>query len=87
MQLQLMTTITTKGQVTIPEAVRRALGAAVGDKVAFTDVIHNKKEVTMKIISSQSVEELYGSLKTSVAYVPHEKARKITARYLGKRYS
>lgn len=85
--MQVMTTITTKGQVTIPEAVRRALGASVGDKVAFTDVAHNKKEVTIKIISSLSVEEMYGSLKTSVGYVPHEKARKIAATYLGKRYS
>lgn len=85
MQLQL-TTITTKGQVTIPEAVRSALGASVGDKVAFTDVVHDKKQVTIKIIPSRSIEELYGSLATPVRYIPHEKARKIAARSLGKRY-
>lgn len=82
-----MTTITTKGQVTIPEEVRLALGASIGDKVAFTDVVRRTREVRVKIIPSRSVEELYGSLKTSVAYVPHEKARKIAARALGKRYS
>lgn len=82
-----MTTITTKGQVTIPEAVRSALGASAGDKVVFSDVVKKTKEVRVKIIPSRSVEELYGSLKTSVAYVPHEKAREIAARVLGKRYS
>lgn len=87
MQLQLMTTITTKGQVTIPEAVRRALGASVGDKVVFTDIANNTKQVTMKIISSRSIDELYGSLKTSVAYVPQDIARKIVAKYLAKRYT
>lgn len=86
MQLQL-TTVTTKGQVTIPETIRSALGVSVGDKVAFTDIARDRKQVTMKIIPSRSVEELYGSLSTSVAYVPHEKARTIAARYLGKRYS
>ncbi len=87
MQLHFVTTITTKGQVTIPEPVRRALGASVGDKVVFADVAHDTKEVMIKIIPSRSIEELYGSLKTSVGYVPHEKARKIAARYLGKRYT
>ena len=85
MQLQPMTTITTKGQVTIPEAIRTALGASVGDKVAFFDILHDKKEVTIKIVPSQSVEELYGSLKTSVGYIPHDKARKIAAKLLAKR--
>lgn len=82
----MLTTITTKGQVTIPEAVRRALGASVGDKVVFSDLVPEKKYVTMKVVSSGDVDELFGSLKTSVGYVPHEKARKIAARYLGKRY-
>lgn len=87
MQLHLMTTITTKGQVTIPEAVRRALGASTGDKVSFTDVSADTKEVTMKIVSSRSLEELYGSLKNSVGYVPHDKARMMAAKYLAKRYT
>lgn len=82
-----LTTITTKGQVTIPEVIRSALGASVGDKVAFTDVTKNKRQVTIKIIPSRSIEELYGSLASSVPYIPHEKARRIAARALGKRYT
>lgn len=86
MQLQL-TTITTKGQVTIPEAVRRALGAGIGDKVAFFRVERNLKQATIRVISTGVVEELAGSLKTSVPYIPQEKARAIAARALGKRYT
>lgn len=84
--MNMLTTVTTKGQVTIPEAVRRALGVSVGDKVVFSDVVPEKKHVTMKIVSSDDIEDLFGSLKTSVGYVPHKKAREIAARYLGKRY-
>lgn len=82
-----LTTITTKGQVTIPETVRRALGASKGDKVSFTVVSADTKEVTMKIVASRSLEDLYGSLKNSVKYVPQDKARMIAARYLAKRYT
>lgn len=87
MQLQLMTTITTKGQVTIPEAVRRALGASVGDKVAFFHVEKDLKEATIRVISTSVVDQLAGSLKTSVSYMPQGKVRKILARERAKRYT
>lgn len=87
MQLQLMTTITTKGQVTIPEAVRRALDAGVGDKVAFLRVERNRKEATIRVISTSVVEQLAGSLKTPVPYMPQVKVRKILARERAKRYA
>lgn len=87
MQLQLMTTITTKGQVTIPESVRRALDASVGDKVAFVRVERESKEATIRIISTSVVDQLAGSLKTSVPYMPQGKVRKILARVRAKRYS
>ncbi|MBI2405038.1 AbrB/MazE/SpoVT family DNA-binding domain-containing protein [Candidatus Gottesmanbacteria bacterium] len=85
--MTMLTTITTKGQVTIPEAVRRTLGASVGDKVIFTDVAVDKKQAVIRIIPTTVVEKLAGSLKSSVGYVPQEKARKIAARALGKRYA
>lgn len=87
MQLQLMTTITTKGQVTIPEPVRRVLEAGVGDKVAFFDVKKASKEATIRVISTSVVEQLAGSLKTSVPYMPQGKVRKILARKRAKRYT
>ena len=87
MQLQLITTITTKGQVTIPDAVRRALAASVGDKVAFVRVKKDRKEATIRIISTSVVDELAGSLKTPVSYMPQSKVRAILARERAKRYT
>lgn len=87
MQLQLMTTITTKGQVTIPEAVRRALDASVGDKVAFIRVKRASKEATIRVISTSVVDQLSGSLKNSVPYMPQAKVRRILARERAKRYT
>ncbi len=87
MQLQLVTTITTKGQVTIPEPVRRALAVSIGDKVAFVRVERARKEATIRVISTSVVDELAGSLKTSVPYMPQSKVRKILARERAKRYT
>lgn len=86
MQLQL-TTITTKGQVTIPEAIRRALDASVGDKVAFVRVAREQKEATIRVIPTSVVDQLAGSLKTSVPYTPQTKVRAILARERAKRYA
>lgn len=87
MQLQLMTTITTKGQVTIPEAVRRALEANIGDKVAFVGVEKDRKEATIRVISTSVVDQLAGSLKSSVPYMPQAKVRRILAKERAKRYT
>lgn len=86
MDLQLMTTITTKGQVTIPEEIRRALGASVGDKIAFEKVEKGCRKGTFQVIATSVVDELAGSLKTSVPYVPQGKVRKILAKERAKRY-
>lgn len=86
MQLQL-TTITTKGQVTIPETVRRALDANVGDKVAFLRVEKLSREATIRVIPTGVVDQLAGSLKTPVPYTAQSKVRKILARERARRYS
>ncbi len=87
MQLQLMTTITTKGQVTIPEAVRRALDASVGDKVAFFHVEKDRKEATIRVIPTSVVDQLAGSLKNAVPFTPQAEVRKILVRVRAKRYT
>lgn len=86
MQLQLMTTITTKGQVTIPDAVRRELNAMVGDKVAF-HVEKDRKEARIRIISKSVVDQLAGSLKNAIPYTPQAQVRTILAKERAKRYS
>lgn len=81
-----VTTVTTKGQVTIPEMIRQTLAISVGDKIAFTDVVKEGRQVTIKVIPSQAVEKLAGSLKSPVQSTDHKKAREITAIALGRRY-
>lgn len=81
-----LTTITTKGQVTIPETVRKSLGVKIGDKVAFTKISPSYKEAVIKIISSDIVNELAGSLSTKVKIHSHKKARREVKKLLAKKY-
>ena len=71
------TTITTKGQVTIPEEVRLFLNAQSGDKALFMPV--DKKRFVVDIISTKNVvNELFGSLNPTgkIKYVPLSVIRK-----------
>jgi antitoxin PrlF len=52
-------TVTTKGQITIPKAVRESLRLRSGDRVAF--VMHGHSEALMKPIT-ESVDEVFGRL-------------------------
>ena len=52
-------TVTTKGQITIPKAVRDALHLHSGDRLAF--VVHGDSEATLKPIT-KSVDEVFGRL-------------------------
>ncbi len=74
MQIQ-PTTITQKGQVTIPAPIRRALGLNKGDQVKFT--ITKKKIVQLKPAKKFSIMSLYGSLKPKVKYKKTDKISKI----------
>ena len=52
-------TLTTKGQITIPKAVRDSLHLHSGDRIAF--VVHGDAEATMKPVT-KSVDEVFGRL-------------------------
>ena len=52
-------TITSKGQVTIPKAVRDALKLNAGDKIEF--VVTDKREALIRPISKK-VDEVFGIL-------------------------
>ncbi|MBI2590971.1 MAG: type II toxin-antitoxin system PrlF family antitoxin [Candidatus Blackburnbacteria bacterium] len=58
------TTITQKGQVTLPVQVRRLLKLKTGDKVKF--VVTPQKEVKVKLAKRVSIMHLYGSIKPQV---------------------
>ena len=52
-------TLTSKGQLTIPKAVRDSLHLHTGDRVAF--VVHGDTEAVLKPVT-KSVDEVFGSL-------------------------
>ena len=52
-------TLTSKGQLTIPKAVRDSLNLHAGDRVAF--IVHGDTEATMKPLT-KSVDEVFGKL-------------------------
>lgn len=82
-----LTTVTTKGQVTIPEKIRRALSVKVGDKVYFSSVLVGERQVLIKIVPKDTVEKLYGSLKSNKKYVDINVVRKKSAKNLAKKYN
>lgn len=65
MQL-LPTTITQKGQVTIPAPLRRLMKLKPGDQVSF--IIEKNKEVTVRPAKRFDIMSLYGSLKPKVKF-------------------
>lgn len=81
-----ITTITTKGQVTIPEPIRKALKVKIGDKVRFTNPSPSRRQVVMTVIPSDVVEQLFGSLSTKVKEPNYKKARLQAGKLLGKKY-
>ena len=52
-------TITSKGQITIPQRVRKYLHLHTGDKVSFE--LHDGKEAVLKPIT-KSIDEVFGML-------------------------
>jgi len=53
------TTLTSKGQVTIPKAVRDALRLQKGDRIVFT--VHGDEEAVIKPMT-KSVDDVFGRL-------------------------
>lgn len=83
-----MSTVTTKGQATIPEEIRRLLNINVGDKILFLNPIPEKKQTIIQVIpQSNAVSRLFGSLKTDIPYADMKTVRKITGSKLGHTYS
>ena len=54
-----LTTLTNKGQVTIPKAVRESLGLNAGDKIEF--IVDKEGEVRIKPVTKK-VDDVFGML-------------------------
>ena len=75
-----VTTVTTKGQFTIPADIRESLGIKPGDKL-----VSERVNGEIRIKPAPSIFELAGSLKTKKKY-NKKKAREEVGKYLAKRY-
>jgi AbrB family looped-hinge helix DNA binding protein len=72
---EIVSTITSKGQVTIPAAVRRHLGVSTNDKITF--VLEDSGEVRLKMPSFRSVADLRGAAGTLKQPRPWQEMREI----------
>ena len=84
------TTVTSKGQSTIPGELRLLLNIFPGDKISYQMTNIQKKQFMGEVISTQNVvEELGGSLNPSgkIKYIPYHLARKIAGKALTRKYS
>jgi len=82
----MITTVTTKGQVTVPAEIRKILNIGVGDKVYFTSVERKQRKIVLKVIPKGVVEELAGSLSAKIVNKDFKVARKEAGQLLVKKY-
>ena len=69
-------TVTSKGQITLPAGVRRALQVQPGDRVEFVEVGQGRFEV---VAATRSVKELKGMFGTAVKTVSIEEMNEAIA--------
>lgn len=77
--------VTIKGQVTVPETVRAYLEITAGDHLYF-EVEPKEKVVKIRRMPKSVVEELAGSLRSSVRYMDILTARQKAGEALVKKY-
>ena len=76
-----ISTITQKGQVTIPIAIRKQLGLKTGEKIYFEE---KGEDVILKSLSD-TVDKLAGSLQTNIIW-NKQKAYAAVGRILAQRH-
>ena len=58
---------TSKGQITIPAAVREALGVGAGDRVEFVEVAPGRYEFIAATRSVRALKGMFGKTRKSVS--------------------
>ena len=74
--------VTSKGQVTVPKAIRQTLGVRRGDLLVF--VPHPEGHVEVRRLPGRTLSQLHGALGSSRA-VPHVRERMRYRQALAKR--
>lgn len=78
--------ITSKGQVTIPAEVRRALGLEQGDYLLFqlAEGQPEAGEASVRVVKGQSLTSLYGSMRSEKRFPGKAEIREKVGRTLGR---
>jgi antitoxin PrlF len=74
--------VTSKGQVTIPADVRKALEIEQGDDLMFE--VGPEKTARLKVVKRQRLSDLYGALKATRPYPGKKAVREQVGRTLGE---
>jgi AbrB family looped-hinge helix DNA binding protein len=59
--------MTSKGQITIPAAVRERLQVTAGDRIEFVEVADGRFEVVAVVSSVTALKGMFGSAKRAVS--------------------
>ncbi len=78
-------TVTSKGQVTVPESVRLFLGIVPGDRLYF-EVEPENEVAKIRKAPKSLVSELAGSLKSKVPFTDLPEAREKVWKEVGRMY-
>lgn len=79
-----VTTITSKGQVTIPKSVREALDIGEKDQLLF--LVEGDRAIIIPV-RKRPIDELYAALPAKRPYPGHDKVREAIQTELGERIS
>ena len=74
--------VTSKGQVTIPAEVRRALGIDRGDDLLFETM--SGDSVQLRVVKRRQLADLYRTLPATRAFPGRQRVREAVGRELGK---
>ena len=77
-------TITSKGQTTIPASLRALLGVKPGDKITY--MTKPNGDITIKRKKTYKLEDLFGCLPKPKKTLTIEEMDEGIAKYLGKKY-
>jgi len=78
-----ITTVTSKGQITLPKEVRKALGLKQGDQVLF--ILEGDRVVLTPLLKGYPLSRLYAALPATRPYPGHEAIRQELHSALGER--
>ena len=77
-----LATVTAKGQITIPKAIRQTLGIKERDRLLF---LVEGDGLTLIPLRHRPLSELYGALPATQPYPGHQAVREAVRRELGER--